>query len=51
MSQYLYITPPRGAATAYPIDTILCTFGCPHDVITHTNFENNLLKNVGWAEG
>ena len=50
-SQYLYITPPRGAATAYAIGIILCSFDWPYDVITHTYFENNRLKNVGWAEG
>ena len=45
------ITPPRGAATAYHIGTINCNFGRPHDLITHTYFESNRLKNVGWAEG
>mgnify|MGYP003549089658 FL=1 len=50
-SQDPYITPPRGGDTAYPTGIMLSNFGCPHDVITHTCFENNRLKNVGWAEG
>ncbi len=50
-SQDLYITPPRGAATAYAIGIILRSFDWPYDIITHTYFENNGLKNVGWADG